>query len=125
MMKKKYGIHSDGGDIIKKNRKRSRLQEDRLADSLCGKKTPNSGAASIKGDIILEDFRIECKNCEKQSFVVKLSEFLKIEKEALDAGKMPALIFSFDKIRMPEDLVIIREKDFKKLLRKSDENTCD
>ena len=77
----------------------SKAQEKKVAKAVGGKRTPNSGATKwAKGDILSENFLIECKTKTKDSSSITLKEewFLKNEEEAFAmGGKYPALCFDF------------------------------
>ena len=76
----------------------SKSQEKRVARQLGGKRQPNSGATAFyKGDVITDEFLIECKtkttNCK--SFTIKEDWLLKNEEEAFAMARHPALCFDF------------------------------
>ena len=77
----------------------SKAQEKKVAKAVGGKRTPNSGATKwAKGDILSENFLIECKTKTKDSSSITLKEdwFLKNAEEAFAmGGKYPALCFDF------------------------------
>lgn len=77
----------------------STRQENKVAKAFDGKRTLNSGATMFqKGDILLEDFLIECKTkvTDSQSISIKKDWIEKNEKEALFMGKpFSALAISF------------------------------
>ena len=67
--------------------------ERKAAKRMGGRTTPGSGAkVHSKGDIRTCQFCIESKSTVKDSLSVKKAWLEKITKEALDAGKDPALI---------------------------------
>lgn len=67
-------------------------QEFRVAGSLSGHRQRGSGASDYaKGDVKTDDFLIECKQTEKKSLSVKGEWLSKITREAMAAGKLPAL----------------------------------
>jgi hypothetical protein len=72
------------------------LAEKRAAKRLGGRQRPGSGAMDgAKGDIVKKGFLIESKATKHDSITVKLAWLEKIDKEALDAGKDPALLIQF------------------------------
>lgn len=77
----------------------SKAQEKKVAKAVGGKRTPNSGATKwAKGDILSENFLIECKTKTKDSSSITLKEewLLKNEEEAFAMGKQAsALCFDF------------------------------
>ena len=90
-------------------RKYSNLQERRIAKKLQGKKQLNSGATMFaKGDVITDNFLVECKT------KIKDSKSISIQKECF-AMRKPywAISFSFGD---NEDYFIINEKLFKQLM---------
>jgi hypothetical protein len=68
--------------------RRSRLQERRIAEEIGGREQPASGAAwNAKGDVRkLGELRVEAKYTEKNYYVLKLADLLKIRDEALLGG---------------------------------------
>lgn len=110
----------------------SKKQENKVANDIGGKTTPNSGARPYqKGDISVsqqyniqedgtikekESWLLEAKTCmtNKQSFSIKKQWLEGIKEEALQAGKMNyALVFSFGPNQ--ENYYILNEKKFKEL----------
>lgn len=95
----------------------SSRQEAYIAKLLGGKVTPASGARNIKGDVLLDDWILECKTCcsPKSSFSIKQEWLEKNELERLEMHKpYSALVFQFE----PEgcNYFVITEKTFKKIL---------
>ena len=70
---------------------------ERLAAKRVGARLqPGSGSLlGAKGDMVRKTFLIESKSTQKESLGVKLAWLRKIEKEALDANKDPALMIQF------------------------------
>lgn len=76
----------------------SKQQEKKVAKSLGGKRQANSGATPFqKGDVITDQFLIECKTKTKdcKSFTIKEDWLLKNEEEAFAMGRDSALCFDF------------------------------
>ena len=76
----------------------SKKQENKVAKSLGGRRQANSGATAFqKGDVITDEFLIECKTKTKdcKSFTVKEDWLLKNEEEAFAMGRESALCFDF------------------------------
>lgn len=72
------------------------MKEERiLAKRLDMKTTPRSGGGMQKGDIKDEDYLIQLKYTEKQSFSLKLSDIQKANREAISEGKEPLFAISF------------------------------
>jgi hypothetical protein len=95
----------------------SNKQEKRVAKTVGGKKTANSGATLFsKGDVRTNQFLIECKTCmkEQKSFTLQKEWFKKNEEEAFAMGKpYNALVFDFGD---NEQHYVINEKLFKILV---------
>ena len=74
-------------------------QEKRVANAVGGRKTSNSGATPFqKGDVISENFLIECKTAttDKKQFTIKEDWLSKLEEESFAMGKgNSALCFDF------------------------------
>ena len=84
---------------MKPTRYYSKRQEKKVAKATGGKRQANSGATAFqKGDIITDQFLIECKTKTKDcsSFTIKEDWLLKNEEEAFAMGKNnSALCFDF------------------------------
>lgn len=98
---------------MKPTRYYSKNQEKRVAKIMGGKVQPNSGATAFyKGDVITNQFLIECKTKTKEakSVTIKKDWLLKNAEEAFDIGKLyNALAFDFGD---GENYYIIDEKTF-------------
>ena len=96
----------------------SNKQEKAVAKAIGGKKTANSGATAFqKGDVVADDWLIECKTATKAkaSFAIQREWLIKNKEEAFAMGKYNnALCFDFG----PDTnrYYIIDEKTFKKLM---------
>ncbi|GEA16806.1 hypothetical protein E308F_30520 [Moorella sp. E308F] len=103
--------------------RKSKIQERRITKSLAelgqeAKRQVASGALWFaKSDVVSEIFQVECKTKIKPSKSITLQKvwFDKIYKEALQAGKIPAVVISFGD---GEDYFCIRAKDLYSLLAK-------
>ena len=74
-----------------------RVLESLVAYFFSGRLRPGSGSfRPFKGDVITDDYLIECKSTEKQQFVLKKEILLKIEKEAISEGRVPLLVVRFE-----------------------------
>lgn len=95
----------------------SKRQEDKVAKTLGGRRTANSGATKwSKGDVTLKDWLIECKTCTelKKSFSIKKEWLDKNREEAFAMNKSySALAFDFGD---GEQHYIIDERLFKELV---------
>lgn len=107
----------------------SKQQENKIADIVGGKPTPNSGARPYaKGDVCTskdltsenplaqEDWMFEAKTSmtAKQSFAIKKQWLETLKEEAFQAGKMNyALVFSFGPKQ--DNYYILTEDKFKQL----------
>lgn len=70
-------------------KKRSQLQERRIADDLGGQVQKNSGATDFaKGDVRVQgQLGVEAKHTSKKSFTLSLADIMKIRNEALARGE--------------------------------------
>lgn len=95
----------------------SSRQEKKVAKTINGKTTANSGASTFSaGDVTNELFLIECKTCmeDKQSFSIKKEWLEKNREEAFSIGKdYNALCFNFGP--NSKNYYVIDEKLFKQL----------
>lgn len=76
----------------------SKQQEKKVAKKLGGKRQANSGATAFqKGDVITDQFLVECKTKTKdsKSFTIKEDWLLKNEEEAFAMNRDSALCFDF------------------------------
>lgn len=99
-------------------RKYSNRQEIRVAKSIKAKKQSNSGATRFyKGDLITNNFLIECKTCttEKESMSIKKEWIRKNRQEAFAMNK-PYSAIAIDFGNINEQYYIIDERLFKLLL---------
>ena len=103
---------------VKPTRFYSDKQEKKVARTVGGKQTSNSGATLFqKGDIVTAEFLIEAKTCtkEQKTFTMKKEWFDKNKEEAFAMGKpYSALVFDFGD---GEEHYVIDEKLFMMLLR--------
>ena len=102
-------------------RVRSSIQEKAVAKAIGGIQTPNSGAASLKGDVLTNgsyesSWLIECKTkmTSSDSISIKKEWFIKNQYEASEMGKAnTAIVFNFGPGE--ENHYIINEFLFKEL----------
>lgn len=77
----------------------STRQEQKIAENVGGRRTPNSGATSwVKGDILTQKILLEAKTKTKDSdsITIKKEWFKKNKEEAVFMGKpYSALVFNF------------------------------
>lgn len=110
--------------ITKPTRYFSKKQEIKVAKDVGGRRTANSGATAFqKGDVIAEDFLIECKTTtiSKASFTIRKEWIEKNDEEAFAMGKThSALAFNFGEDE--PNYYVINEKSFKEYLELVKEN---
>lgn len=92
-----------------KPKKLSNKHETFIAESLDGKTVIASGALYFaKGDVVTDDYLIECKATEKDYYILKGKILSKIENEALKCNRIPLLA-----IRVKDkDYIAYRAYDF-------------
>ncbi len=94
----------------------SKKQEKAVAKALNGKVTANSGATAFqKGDVLLDNWLLECKTCvkEQRTFTLKKEWFDKNREEAFAMHKdYSAVVFNFGD---NENYYVIDQKLFQKL----------
>ena len=77
----------------------SNKQEKQVAEALNGRQTPNSGATAwIKGDVLAEDWLLECKTkmTASESISIKKDWIQKNREEMVFLGKKyQAIVFNF------------------------------
>ena len=93
-MKSKFG--SLGSKKSKK--KVSQMQERRVAEDVGGHAMPGSGSIDgFKGDVVCNDFIVECKFTAQKAYSVKTSELNKISRESFERDREPLFLVRFDK----------------------------
>lgn len=95
----------------------ARRQERRSADYYGARLTPASGSRDVKGDAETLTELFEFKHTERQSYSVKLADWLAHVTHALLADKRPVLEIEFtDPMGMhPKHLVVLRREDYLEL----------
>ena len=95
----------------------SNRQEKKVAQTIGGRQTSNSGATKFsKGDVTTRNWLLECKTCtkEQKTFTVRKEWFEKNREEAFAMRKdYNAIVFDFGD---GEQHYIIDEKLFKELV---------
>ena len=92
-------------------KKKSRLQEERVAEEMGGKAHINSGATPFqKGDGSTDDWLISCKQTSHASFSLTLRDLKEIEGQAKHIGKLPVMVIEFEKAG--EEYAVIRKGEF-------------
>ena len=74
-------------------KRKSTLQEKRVAKEVGGRTTPASGAMwGCKGDVRSDAFLVECKTTEKDKYSLSIATWNKIRREAIKDGmKIPIM----------------------------------
>lgn len=93
--------------------KKSRTQEDRVAAIVGGKRQKGSGSQTFhKGDVKTGELLIEAKMTSKDSLSVKKAWLVKIHKEAMSYGRIPALSIEFEDMPsiVPRDWIAVPAK---------------
>lgn len=99
------------------NQIRSKDQEKKAARRYGGHRQPGSGASSrAKGDFVDEGrMRGECKFTRASSFSLKLSELVKLEKEATSA-ETPIFEVQFQSVHPVKTYVVLPAKNYQSLI---------
>lgn len=104
------------------NRPRGRKdqrQEKELARSFGGKRTPNSGALGVKGDVHTAAEMIEAKTTAKVQYTIKLKDLKKLEEQARIARKRPVMVIAMNDeapdTPMNREWVLIPRRDYEEL----------
>lgn len=117
------------------NRQRAKTMERRIAKLLGGDRTPQSGAGNSKGDVTVMfanrpgRFVIECKltellNRDGPSMTISKAWLSKIHQEAEQMNAVfGVLIYRYH--GKPDDFVLIRSKDMRKVLKRPVETTAE
>jgi hypothetical protein len=96
----------------KPTRDASAKQEKRLAKTLGGRTTPNSGARFGENDVLLPEFEIEAKTTEGLGYRFTVAEFEKAEKKT-KMGKSTLMVLEFTEAN--REFVVMDISDFKRL----------
>lgn len=87
----------------------SRQQEERLAEVTGGRRVPGSGASLYaRGDVKTAEYLIEAKQTKHASLRVTWEWLAKITRQALAAGKRPALAIEL-RCQAPRDVLVENE----------------
>lgn len=98
-------------------RRRSQLQERRVAEDLGGRVQPGSGAPDFyKGDVKAPGVRVECKTTGQAHYVLKMSDLDKITKEAMGALETPVMQIQFGVIGKGRNYAVISLHWFERML---------
>lgn len=82
---------------MRSSRQKSILQEEEAARLIGGKRRKGSGCApGLPGDAVSEEFLVECKYTAKKSISINLEALHDLEEDALNASKIPLLVFGRD-----------------------------
>lgn len=99
-------------------------QELAVSRAVNGRRTLMSGAAKFsKGDVVTENWLIECKTQteEKKTFSIKKEWLIKATEEAFSMNKSHvALAFNFGGENQSNNLYVVSEKDFRRLVELDD-----
>lgn len=78
----------------------SKIQELRIAEDVGGRRNPASGGIpGFKGDVETRKFLVEAKTTDRKRFCLTEKMLAKIDSEALNYGKIPALVIEFPTFR--------------------------
>lgn len=94
-------------------RERSKKQESRIAKALHGYTTINSGATFGQNDVVTDFCEVEAKTTEKESFSLRLSDWVKLKKKCA-SDKIPILIIDFEKSK--DSLALLTYEDLSLLI---------
>ena len=89
--------------------------ENKVEKRFGGDKRPASGSIpGLKGDVVAGTLLIECKDTEKESYILKSSVWEKIAKEAAECRKEPLLLVCINGLRLSittEDFLLTTLQD--------------
>lgn len=82
---------------LRSTRQKSILQEEEAAKLIGGRRRKGSGSApGLPGDAVSDRFLVECKYTARKSISIDLEGLRDLEENALNAGKIPFLVFGQD-----------------------------
>lgn len=97
-------------------RSRSGKQESKIANSLKGRTTVNSGATFGENDVNNEFASVEAKITSKASYSLKLSEWEQTVNRT-DTDKMPMMVIEFERAVNGKTLAVIDFDDLLHLIK--------
>jgi len=93
------------------HQRRSKLQEKRAAKDYNGSVTPGSGNQwHSKADVHTDKLLVECKTTTKQSYSLKIADFVKLYYQAVLENKTP--VFEIEFAETGRTLVVLDKEDF-------------
>jgi len=93
--------------------KRSRKQEDHLAEAYRGRRNVMSGAGwSAKADVRTHDFLIEAKTTRAGSFSLKLKDLMELRRQAIADDRVPLFIVDIS----GRSYVVLEDDDFREMV---------
>lgn len=108
----------------KKKLRKDQVQERRLAQEFGGRRTPASGALSIKGDVQTVDTLVEAKTTAKTQYTVRLKDLKKLEDQARGVGKRPLFVIELHneaEVRLiHSEWVLLPKHDYQELKERAD-----
>lgn len=100
----------------KSTRERSRKQESRLAKTLRGYTTINSGATFGQNDVVTDFCEIEAKTTSKESYSITLKDW-RILRKKCSGSKIPIFVIDFEKSK--DSLAILTYEDLQFLIEQA------
>ena len=100
----------------KSTRERSRKQESRLAKTLRGYTTINSGATFGQNDVVTDFCEIEAKTTSKESYSITLKDWRILRKKCA-GSKIPIFVIDFEKSK--DSLAILTYEDLQFLIEQA------
>ena len=97
-------------------RARSKRQESRLAKALNGHTTINSGATFGQNDVITDYCEVEAKTTLKESFTLKLIDWIKLRKKCV-GSKIPIFVVDFEQSK--DTLAVLTMDDLRFLIEQA------
>ena len=100
----------------KSTRERSRKQESRLAKTLRGYTTINSGATFGQNDVVTDFCEIEAKTTSKESYSITLKDWRILRKKCA-GSKIPIFVIDFEKSK--DSIAILTYEDLQFLIEQA------
>lgn len=100
---------------------RSRDQETKAAKRYGGRRQPGSGSSKRAKSDFVDQGRIrgECKFTRAKTYILKLEELMKLEKEATSM-EMPLFEIQFQGVHPPKTFVVLPAEWYQYLLQKAE-----
>lgn len=93
---------------------RWKQQERVLAAQHGARRTPQSGAGTLKGDVLGTFWCVSCKSTTKSQFALRIGDLRKMVEDAHVSDRLPCMQLEYNNAR--QRFAVVRWQDFEALL---------